>query len=72
MMRKRIVTELSPPPVASSVHRPWSGMTVQLHDWKGAGSVTSPAVDHHIVAMRLTGRVRLVQARAQVVRRMEL
>jgi AraC family transcriptional regulator len=70
VLRKRIVTELSSPPVASSVHRPWSGMTVQLHDWKSGGSVTSPAVDHDFIAMRVTGRVRLVQERAGTVSRM--
>ncbi|HEY5758617.1 MAG TPA: helix-turn-helix domain-containing protein [Steroidobacter sp.] len=67
--REAIKTELSPPPVASSVDRPWSGMTVQLHDWQTAGSVVSPSVDHDIIAMRVTGNVRLTQYRAGKVER---
>jgi AraC family transcriptional regulator len=39
-------------------------MTVQLHDWQTGGSVVSPVLDHDIVAMRVTGRVRLTQSRA--------
>lgn len=64
-----ILSELSPPPVASSVHRPWSGMTVQLHDWPTGGSLVSPVLDHDIIAMRVTGRVRLTQYRAGKVHR---
>jgi AraC family transcriptional regulator len=67
--RERIVTELSPPPEASSSARPWAGMTVQLHDWHAAGSVASPVVDHDILAMRYTGRVRLEQRRVGKVHR---
>ena len=61
--------ELSPPPVASSVHRPWSGMVAQLYHWKAGGSVVSPVVDHDIIAMRVTGSVRLTQHRAGEVHR---
>ena len=68
-MSERIPTELSPPPVASSVHRPWSGVTVQLHDWQTGGSVVSPVVDHDIIAMRVTGSVRLTQYRAGKIHR---
>ena len=63
------MTELSPPPVASSVHRPWSGMVAQLYHWKAGGSVVSPVVDHDIIAMRVTGSVRLTQHRAGEVHR---
>lgn len=59
----RIVSELSPPPVAKSVDRPWSGMTVHLHDWQSGGSVVSPEVDHDIIAMRVSGVARLKQRR---------
>ena len=62
--REPIVTELVPPPDASSADRPWGGMTVQLHDWPSGGCVVSPVVDHDIVAMRYTGTVHLVQRRA--------
>lgn len=68
-MPERILTELTPPPVESSVHRPWSGMTVQLHDWRTAGSVASPSLDHDLIAMRISGRVRLTQSRAGRVHR---
>jgi len=66
---ERAMTELSPPPVASSVHRPWSGMVAQLYHWKGGGSVVSPVLDHDIIAMRVTGSVRLTQHRAGQVHR---
>ncbi len=59
---ERAMTELSSPPVASSVHRPWSGMVAQLYHWKAGGSVVSPVVDHDIIAMRVTGSVRLDSA----------
>jgi AraC family transcriptional regulator len=68
-VHQRIVTELSPAPVASSVHRPWSGMTVQLHDWHSGGSVASPVVDHDLIAMRVTGSVKLTQRRVGTVHR---
>lgn len=61
--RTRIETELSSAPKASSADRPWSGLTVQLHDWSGSGSAVSPAVDHDILAMRVTGCARLEQRR---------
>lgn len=59
-----IVTELSTPPDATSTDRPWAGITVQLHDWRTAGSIVSPVLDHDILAMRYTGRVCLSQRRA--------
>ncbi|MET0535542.1 MAG: helix-turn-helix transcriptional regulator [Steroidobacter sp.] len=59
----RIVAELSPAPVAKSVDRPWAGMTVHLHDWPAGGTVISPEVDHDIIAMRVSGAVRLKQRR---------
>jgi AraC family transcriptional regulator len=62
--RDPIVTELTPPPEASSANRPWAGMTVQIHNWPSAGSVVSPILDHDLLAMRYTGTVRLVQSRA--------
>jgi AraC family transcriptional regulator len=58
-----VIAELSPPPVARSIDRPWSGMTVHLHDWESAGSVVSPEVDHDIVAMRVSGTAKLKQRR---------
>lgn len=58
------LTERSPPPAASSLHRPWSGMTAQLHDWQSGGSVVSPVLDQDIIAMRVSGSVRLTQSRA--------
>ena len=61
--------ELSPSPVASSVHRPWSGMVAQLYHWEAGGSVVSPVLDHDIIAMRVTGSVRLTQHRAGEVHR---
>lgn len=67
--RDPIMTELSPPPRASSSNRPWTGMTVQVHDWPAAGSVVSPVVDHDILAMRYTQTVRLEQRRAGKVHR---
>ena len=69
---ERILTELSPSPTVSSVHRPWAGMTAQLHDWQAAGSVVSPVLDHDIIAMRVTGRVRLTQHRAGKVHRAQV
>lgn len=68
-VRERIVTELSTPPEASSLDRPWAGMTVQLHDWRAAGSVVSPAIDHDFVAMRYSGTVLLQQQRTGKVHR---
>lgn len=61
--QQRIVAELSPPPAARSVDRPWAGMTVHLHDWQTAGAVVSPEVDHDIIAMRVSGVARLEQRR---------
>jgi len=59
----RIDAELSPPPVARSIDRPWTGMTVHLHDWPSGGAVVSPAADHDIIAMRISGTARLKQRR---------
>lgn len=67
--RERIATELSFPPAASSSSRPWSGMTIQLHDWPAAGSVVSPVLDHDILAMRFTKHVYLEQRRLGKVHR---
>jgi len=50
------------PPAVSSLHRPWSGMTAQLHDWQAGGSAVSPVLDHDIIAMRVTGSVRLTKS----------
>jgi len=60
----RIVTELPVPPDVSSVGRPWAGITVQLHEWRTAGSIVSPVVDHDILAMRYQGGALLDQRRA--------
>ena len=61
--RKRILTELAPAPVASSVGREWGAVEVALHDWPGPGAVMSPALDHDIVDMRISGAVHLEQRR---------
>lgn len=57
------LAQLTPPPDASSRHRAWDGVVVDLHKWKGAGEVTSPAPDHDIIAMRVSGVSPLVQRR---------
>lgn len=58
-----MVAELSPPPTARSIDRPWAGMTVHLHDWQSGGAVVSPEVGHDIIAMRVSGTARLKQRR---------
>lgn len=59
-----IATELSVTPDATSVDRPWAGVTVQLHEWRTGGSIVSPVVDHDILAMRYSGSACLNQRRA--------
>lgn len=58
-----IVAELSPPPTITSAGRGWGGAVVNLHDWTSGGNVTSPALDHDVIAMRVSGTVRLTQMR---------
>jgi len=59
----KIATELSPAPTITSAGRGWGGVVVNLHDWAGGGTVTSPALDHDVIAMRVSGTVRLTQMR---------
>ncbi|WP_255581968.1 AraC family transcriptional regulator [Cupriavidus sp. AU9028] len=59
----QIDTQLPVPPDVSSIGRPWGGVTVQIHHWRAAGSVISPALDHDILAMRLAGHAALEQRR---------
>ena len=58
-----IAAELSPPPTITSAGRGWGGVIVNLHDWASGGNVTSPALDHDVIAMRVSGTVRLTQMR---------
>lgn len=58
-----IDVELPVRPDASSSGRPWAGLTVQVHHWRGAGSAASPELDHDILAMRLAGHAQLEQRR---------
>lgn len=57
------LAQLTPPPDASSRGRDWDGVVVDLHKWKGAGRVSSPASDHDIIAMRVSGVTPLKQRR---------
>lgn len=43
--------------------RDWQGVVVDRHDWKSGGYASSPALDHDVIAMRISGTVRLMQAR---------
>ena len=54
---------LTPAPTQTSCGRPWDGAVVNWHDWRAGGRVTSPALDHDVVAMRTSGTVRLTQVR---------
>ncbi|KUE90740.1 AraC family transcriptional regulator [Cupriavidus necator] len=58
-----IDAELPVRPDVSSSGRPWAGITVQIHHWRSAGSVSSPELDHDMLAMRLAGHARLEQRR---------
>jgi AraC family transcriptional regulator len=50
-------------PDLSSQGRPWSGVVVHVYHWTAGGSITSPANDHDIVGVRLSGAVKLIQRR---------
>lgn len=63
MQHQPDLAQLTPPPDASSRHRTWEGVVVDLHKWKGPGRVTAEATDHDIIAMRVTGVTPLVQRR---------
>jgi AraC family transcriptional regulator len=54
---------LTPAPTATSFDRPWLGAVVNWHDWASGGRVTSPELDHDVIAMRTSGTVRLTQTR---------
>lgn len=54
---------LTPAPTVTSCGRPWDGAVVNWHDWLSGGSVTSPELDHDVIAMRTSGTVRLTQVR---------
>ncbi|SFU83144.1 helix-turn-helix domain-containing protein [Pseudoduganella namucuonensis] len=43
--------------------REWQGVVVDWHDWKSGGYASSPALDHDVVALRISGPVRLMQTR---------
>ena len=59
-----LTTHLTHAPTASSVNRPcWGGVTINWHDWQSGGQVTSPELDHDVIAMRTSGVVRLTQSR---------
>lgn len=54
---------LTPAPTVTSFGRPWEGAVVNWHDWTSGGHVTSPELDHDVIAMRTSGTVRLTQVR---------
>ncbi len=56
-------TVLTPAPTVTSFGRPWDGAVVNWHDWRTGGRVTSPELDHDVIAMRTSGTVRLTQVR---------
>ncbi|TFW23568.1 helix-turn-helix domain-containing protein [Duganella callida] len=58
-----LTAELKPAPALTSTGRAWSGAVVNLHDWESGGHVVSPALDHDVLAMRVSGTVRLTQMR---------
>jgi AraC family transcriptional regulator len=59
-----LAAQLSPSPTATSFGRTgWSGIVVNWHDWQSGGRVTSPELDHDVIAMRTSGIVRLTQIR---------
>ncbi|SPA18076.1 Transcriptional regulator, AraC-family [Cupriavidus taiwanensis] len=64
-----IDAELPVSPDVSSRGRPWAGITVQVHHWRSGGAVSSPALDHDMLAMRLAGHASLEQRRLGQVHR---
>ena len=58
-----IAAELTPAPTITSAGRGWGGAMINLHDWTSGGNVSSPALDHDVIAMRVSGTVRLTQIR---------
>jgi AraC family transcriptional regulator len=63
-MLSSLTTHLTPEPTATSVNRPsWGGVVLNWHNWQGGGHVSSPELDHDVIAMRTSGVVRLTQAR---------
>lgn len=58
-----LASTLTPAPTATSFGRPWEGAVVNWHDWASGGQVSSPALDHDVIAMRTSGAVRLTQVR---------
>lgn len=72
LLRERAISAIAsaqePPalpavPDASSAGRPWSGVTVNWHDWRDGGEARSPELDHDMIAMRTSGHARLTQIR---------
>jgi AraC family transcriptional regulator len=57
------LTRLPQLPDASSRHRHWDGLVVDLHAWKGAGRVVSHVTNHDVIAVRVSGATRLLQRR---------
>ena len=70
MAHKQLIdTELPIRPDVTSTSRPWAGITVQIHHWRGPGSAVSPELDHDILAMRYLGHSSLEQRRMGQVHR---
>lgn len=54
-------SDLNAVPSATSRGRPWEGVTVDRHTWPSGGQASSPPLEHDVIAMRISGNVRLTQ-----------